>query len=77
MDDEHDLTDDEFNNFDWRRWRYEGKHFQARAVSRSEFKRSNALEIMRNSPIAYSCGLKVIKSFESTAMTWRNGRLAL
>ena len=37
MDDEHDLTDDEFNNFDWTRWHYEGKHFEARAVSRSEF----------------------------------------
>ena len=28
MDDQHDLTDDEFNNFDWTRWHYEGKHFE-------------------------------------------------
>ena len=37
MDDEHGLTEDEFNKFDWAGWYYEGKHFEARAVSRSEF----------------------------------------
>ena len=37
MDDEHHLTDDEFKTFDWTRWHCEGKHFEARAVSRSEF----------------------------------------
>ncbi len=37
MDDEHGLSDDEFNNFDWTRWHYEGKHFEARVVSGSEF----------------------------------------
>ncbi len=45
MDDEHDLTDDEFNNFDWTRWHYEGKRFEARAVSRSELE---ALERFRD-----------------------------
>ena len=38
MDDEHDLTDDEFKKLDWTRWHYEGKHFEARAVSRSELR---------------------------------------
>ena len=78
MDDQHDLTDDEFNNFDWRRWHYEGKHFEARAVSRSEFealKRFGDYEELPNSILMRA--LKVIKSFESTAMTSRNGRLAL
>jgi hypothetical protein len=37
MDDEHGLTKDEFNNFDWTRWHYEGKHFEAKAVSQGEF----------------------------------------
>lgn len=37
MDNEHGLSDDKFNNFDWTRWHYEGKHFEARAVSRGEF----------------------------------------
>jgi hypothetical protein len=37
MDDEHGLTGDEFSNFDWTRWHYEGKHFEAKAVSRGEF----------------------------------------
>ena len=74
MDDEHDLKDDEFNNFDWTRWHYEGKHFEARAVSRSEFealKRFGDYEELPNSI------LMRIEGFESTAMTWRNGRLAL
>jgi hypothetical protein len=30
MDDEHGLTEDEFDKFDWTRWYYEGKHFEAR-----------------------------------------------
>jgi hypothetical protein len=37
MDNEHGLTEDEFNNFDWTRWHYEGKHFEAKAVSQGEF----------------------------------------
>ena len=37
MDDEHGLTGDEFNNFDWTRWHHEGKRFEAKAVSRGEF----------------------------------------
>ena len=77
MDDEHGLTEDEFNKFDWAGWYYEGKHFEARAVSRSEFEALKRFGDYEDFPIAYSCGLKVIKSFESTAMTWRNGRLAL
>jgi hypothetical protein len=31
------MTDDEFETFDWTRWHYEGKHFEAKAVSRGEF----------------------------------------
>ena len=31
------MTDDEFKTFDWTRWHYEGKHFEAKAVSRGEF----------------------------------------
>ena len=30
-------SDDEFKTLDWTRWHYEGKHFEARAVSRGEF----------------------------------------
>ena len=37
MDDEHGLTEDEFDKFDWTRWYYEGKHFEAKAASRGEF----------------------------------------
>jgi hypothetical protein len=29
------MTDDEFETFDWTRWHYEGKHFEAKAVSRA------------------------------------------
>ena len=31
------MTDEEFKTFDWTRWHYEGKHFEARAASRGEF----------------------------------------
>jgi hypothetical protein len=31
------MTDDEFKTFDWTRWHCEGKHFEAKAVSRREF----------------------------------------
>src|SRR4029453_8803128 len=31
------MTDDEFETFDWTRWHYEGRHFEAKAVSRGEF----------------------------------------
>ena len=34
------MINDEFEKLeepDWTRWHYEGKHFEARAVSRSEF----------------------------------------
>jgi hypothetical protein len=37
MDDEQGLTGNEFNKIDWAGWYYEGKHFQAKAVSRGEF----------------------------------------
>ena len=37
MDDEHDLTDDEFKTLDWTRWHYEGKRFEAKAASPGEF----------------------------------------
>jgi hypothetical protein len=31
------MTDEVFKTFDWTRWHYEGKHFEAKAVSRGEF----------------------------------------
>ena len=31
------MTEDEFGQIDWRDWHYEGKHFEARVVSGSEF----------------------------------------
>jgi hypothetical protein len=33
------MTDDEFKKFDWTRWHHEGKHFEAKAVSRGESRR--------------------------------------
>ena len=31
------MTEDEFGQIDWRDWHHEGKHFEARVVSRGEF----------------------------------------
>ena len=70
--------DDEFEKLeepDWARWHYEGKHFEAKAVSQGEFealKRFGDYEELRD---GHSCGWKAIKSFESTARTWRDSRL--
>ena len=77
MDDEHDLTDESSITSIGNVGIMRASTSKQGQLAEANLKRSNALEIMRNSPIAYSCGSKVIKSFESTAMMWRNGRLAL
>ena len=76
MDDEHDLTDDEFNNFDWTRWHYEGKHFEARAVSRSEFealKRFGDYEELPNSILMRIEGDKEFRIYCDDVEKWSFG----
>jgi hypothetical protein len=75
MDDEHDLTD-EFNNFDWTRWHYEGKHFEARAVSRSEFealKRFGDYEELPNSILMRIEGDKEFRIYCDDVEKWSFG----
>ena len=76
MDDQHDLTDDEFNNFDWKRWHYEGKHFEARAVSRSEFealKRFGDYEELPNSILMRIEGDKEFRIYCDDVEKWSFG----
>ena len=76
MDDEHDSTDDEFNNFDWKRWHYEGKHFEARAVSRSEFealKRFGDYEELPNSILMRIEGDKEFRIYCDDVEKWSFG----
>ena len=71
-----DLTDDEFNNFDWTRWHYEGKHFEARAVSRSEFealKRFGDYEELPNSILMRIEGDKEFRIYCDDVEKWSFG----
>ena len=80
MDDEHDLTDDEFNNFDWTRWHYEGKHFEARAVSRSEFealKRFGDYEELPNSILMRIEGDKEFRIYCDDVEKWSFGSFSI
>ena len=52
----------------------EGKHFEAKGVSRGEFEALKRFGIYNNSSMAPSCGSKAIRNIEFTARTQRDGR---
>ena len=54
----------------------EGKHFEAKGVSRGEFEALKRFGIYNNLSMAPSCGLKAIRSSEFTARTQRDGQFA-
>ena len=70
------MTDEEFKTFDWKRWHYEGKHFEARAVSRSEFealKRFGDYEELPNSILMRIEGDKEFRIYCDDVEKWSFG----
>ena len=69
------MTDDEFKKFDWTRWHHEGKHFEAKAMSKANeaLQRFGEHEELHDGTLMR---IEVIKSFEFIARMWRDARLA-
>ena len=63
------MTDDEFNKFDSAGWHYEGKRFEAKAVSRGEFealKRFGDYEKLRDGTLMRIKGEKEFRIYLKT-----------
>ena len=70
------MTDEEFKTFDWTRWHYEGKHFEARAASRGEFealKRFGDYEELPNSILMRIEGDKEFRIYCDDVEKWSFG----